>query len=255
MSDPRARAAALLGRARKIVAFTGAGVSAESGIPTDRGEGGMWTQYDPAKYADYDYFMRDSTYYWSFFKDVRYRTLVASSPNRAHAAIARLEQLGKLDTVITQNIDGLHQAAGNTHVIELHGNTRIIACLDCHVEYDFEVVRAQVETELPPRCRACGGVLKPKVVFFGEALPSGAMDDAATAVTSADLMLVVGSTLAVYPAASLPLAAKRAGAALVIVNVGETAMDEIADVRIDAKAGDVLPDLVARGEAARAADD
>jgi NAD-dependent deacetylase len=247
MSDLLAEAAELIAGASKIVAFTGAGVSAESGIPTYRGEGGMWTQYDPSKYADYDYFMQDSSYYWSFFKDVRYRALVASEPNPAHRAIARLEQLGKLDTVITQNIDGLHQAAGSTKVIELHGNTKVIGCLECFAEYDYETVHEQVQSEMPPTCQACGGMLKPKVVFFGESLPSGAMEQATAASVSADLMLVVGSTLAVFPAASLPILAKRSGAKLIIVNLGETAMDELADVFIDAKAGDVLPDIVEPG--------
>jgi len=247
MSELLERAAGLIAGARRIVAFTGAGVSAESGIPTYRGDGGMWKEYDPNKYADYGYFIKDPTYYWSFFKDVRYRTLVESSPNEAHKAIARLEELGKLDTVITQNIDGLHQAAGNTRVIELHGNTRIIGCLECYSEYDYATVHEQVQTEMPPTCRACGGMLKPRVVFFGEALPRGAMEQAADAATSADLMLVVGSSLAVFPAASLPLLAKRAGAALIIVNVGETAMDELADVFIDAKAGEVLPQIVEPG--------
>ena len=247
MNEQIEKAAGLIAGARKIVAFTGAGVSAESGIPTYRGDGGMWKEYDPNKYADYGYFMKNPTYYWSFFKDVRYKALVASSPNKAHKAIARLEELGKLDTVITQNIDGLHQAAGSTKVIELHGNTRIIGCLDCFAEYDYETIHEQVQTEMPPTCSACGGTLKPRVVFFGESLPHGAMEDAATASTSADLMLVVGSTLAVFPAASLPLLAKRAGASLVIVNVGETAMDELADVFVDAKAGEVLPRMVEPG--------
>jgi NAD-dependent deacetylase len=247
MSEPVAVAADLISEARKIVAFTGAGVSAESGIPTYRGDGGMWTKYDPSKYADIGYFMQDPTYYWSFFKDVRYRVLVESEPNPAHHAIARLEELGKLETVITQNIDGLHQAAGSTHVIELHGNTKIIYCLECAAEYDFQTIHEQVATQMPPTCRACDGRLKPKVVFFGEQLPTGAMEDATKAAATADLMLVVGSTLAVFPAASLPLIAKRAGAKLIIVNVGQTAMDELADVFVDAKAGEVLPGIVEPG--------
>jgi NAD-dependent deacetylase len=219
-------------------------VSAESGIPTYRGEGGLWGKYDPAKFASIEFFRRDPSYYWQFFRDVRYRIIAEAQPNPAHRALVELERRGKLDTVITQNIDGLHQAAGSRNVIELHGNTRIIDCLSCDAVYDFAEIHEQVRTELPPKCRRCGGGLKPRVVFFGEALPAGAMDDAIALCASCDLLLVVGSTLQVHPAASLPLVARQAGARIVIVNVGETAMDEIADVFLDGKAGDILPRLI-----------
>jgi NAD-dependent deacetylase len=238
-------AAALMSRARRIAAFTGAGISAESGIPTYRGEGGLWKEYDPSKYADIAFFREDPTYYWSFFRDVRFSALVDSEPNPAHLALADLERRGRLDTVVTQNIDGLHQTAGNTHVVELHGNTRVIGCLRCDANHGFEEVSELLETEMPPTCRRCGGPLKPRVVFFGEALPPSAMNDAAAAVARCDLLLVVGSTLQVFPAASLPLVARQAGASIVIVNLGPTAMDEIADAVVDARAGEALPRLVA----------
>jgi NAD-dependent deacetylase len=244
MSDPIREAAELARRARTITVFTGAGISAESGIPTYRGEGGLWKRYDPAKYADIGYFRKDPTYYWSFFRDVRYEALVRSAPNPGHLAIAGLEAAGRGGTVITQNIDGLHQQAGSTQVIELHGNTRFIGCLECGATYEFDEVKAKVVTQLPPLCDACGGLLKPKVVFFGEALPPGAMEAAAEAASTCDLLLVVGSTLQVFPAASIPLVARRAGAWVVIVNVGPTAMDELADVVIDGKAGAVLPAIL-----------
>jgi len=244
MKELITRATELVAEAEKIVAFTGAGVSAESGIPTFRGETGLWKEYDPNIYADINYFMKDPTYYWSFFRDVRVRALVGSKPNKAHLAIAELERQGKLDAVITQNIDGLHRDAGCTNVIELHGNTKVIGCLGCGADYDFESVREQVLEELPPLCKKCGGVLKPKVVFFGEALPAGAMERAAEYSAACDLFLVVGSTLTVFPAASLPLVARRNNAKIIIVNLGSTAMDEIADVRLDAKAGEVLPGIV-----------
>jgi NAD-dependent deacetylase len=242
--DGVGRAASLVAAARRIVAFTGAGISAESGIPTYRGEGGLWTEYDPDKYASIEYFRREPSYYWRFFRDVRYRLLAAAEPNAGHLALAELERRGKLDGVITQNIDGLHRKAGSRRVIELHGNTRVIDCLSCGAEYGFETVHEQVQTELPPRCRACGGSLKPRVVFFGEALPAGAMGEATAAVAACDLLLVVGSTLRVQPAATLPLIARQVGARVVIVNVGPTALDEVADVCVDGKAGDVLPRLV-----------
>jgi NAD-dependent deacetylase len=244
MKDDEQLAGQLIAAARKIAAFTGAGVSAESGVPTYRGAGGLWGKYDPAKFASIEFFRSDPSYYWQFFRDVRYRIVADARPNPAHLALVELERRGKLDAVITQNIDGLHAAAGSRRVIELHGNTRIIDCLSCAAVYDFAEIHEQVRTELPPRCRRCGGRLKPRVVFFGEALPAGAMDDAMALCASCDLLLVVGSTLQVQPAASLPLVARQAGARIVIVNVGETAMDEVADVFLDGKAGDILPRII-----------
>jgi NAD-dependent protein deacetylase/lipoamidase len=234
----------LIGAARNIVAFTGAGVSAESGIPTYRGDGGLWTEYDPNKYADINYFKKDPTYYWKFFRDIRYRALVDSAPNEAHIALATLEKTGQGGAIITQNIDGLHQAAGSTEVIELHGNTRRFGCLNCDADYKLDIVSNKVKQELPPTCDHCGGILKPRVIFFGESLPQEALKRGVQVSAECDLMLIVGSSLAVYPAASLPLLAKRGGAQIIIINVGPTAMDEIADIRIDAKAGETLPTLI-----------
>jgi NAD-dependent deacetylase len=245
MNDLISKAAQLVARSSRIVGFTGAGVSAESGIPTYRGESdGLWKEYDSNIYANINVFKKDPTYFWSFFRDVRYRTLVSSSPNAAHHALAKLEQMGKLHTVITQNIDGLHKEAGNTNVIELHGNTRVIGCLDCEADYDFETIHARIKEQMPPRCDKCGGMLKPRVTFFGEQLPAGAMENAAYACANCDLMIVVGSTLAVFPAASLPMMARRAGAKIIIINLGPTEMNEVADILIDDKAGEVLPLLL-----------
>jgi NAD-dependent deacetylase len=244
MTDPIARARDLVSSSSSILAFTGAGVSAESGVPTYRGAGGVWTEYDPAKYADISYFRQDPTYYWSFFRDVRYPALAKSRPNPAHLAIAALERSGKVSAVITQNIDGLHQAAGSTRVIELHGNSRVIYCLGCDARLDFTEAYRLLDDSLPPKCPKCSGALRPQVVFFGEALPPGVMEESAELAASCDLFLVVGSTLAVQPACSLPLVARRSGAPVIIVNVGPTVMDEIAEVRIDAKAGEVLPQIV-----------
>ncbi|MCP4675498.1 MAG: NAD-dependent deacylase [Deltaproteobacteria bacterium] len=238
------KAASLIRDARKTVVFTGAGVSAESGISTYRGEGGTWKRYDPNKYADINNFFQNPTYYWSFFRDVRYPMFADAKPNPAHFAIADLEKQGKLDVVVTQNIDGLHQAAGSTNVLEIHGNTRVINCLSCHADFGFQEIYQQVLEELPPTCKKCGGTLKPGVVFFGDQLPAGVMEQADKRVADCDLLLVIGSTLQIYPAASLPLIAKRNSAKVIIVNVGETAMEEMADVRIDARAGEVLPQIV-----------
>ncbi len=233
----------MIGRAARMVAFTGAGISAESGIPTYRGAGGVWNKYDPDKYANVNYFFRDPSYYWSFFRDVRYGVLRDARPNEGHRALARLEQKGVLKAVITQNIDGLHQEAGSENVFELHGNTRRIVCLNCGAGYGIDEVRRQIETELPPSCKSCGGMLKPDVVMFGEALPEDTVELAAQEAGSCDLMVSVGSSLVVQPAASMPVIAKRAGAALVIVNRDPTPLDSMADLVIRQSASEVLSAL------------
>ncbi|RJP74192.1 MAG: NAD-dependent deacylase [Candidatus Zixiibacteriota bacterium] len=227
-----------------VVAFTGAGVSAESGIPTYRGTGGFWTQYDPDKYAAIDYFLTDPSYYWSFFRDVRRDLLHKARPNPAHTALAEMERRGLLEAVITQNIDGLHQAAGSRRVIELHGSNRRFSCLDCGREYALAEAEAALEKELPPRCGECGGVLRPGIVFFGEMLPARAVDEAHDLARRARLLLVIGSSLVVYPAAQIPLIAKTSGARLALVNDEPTPADDLADWIVRGKAGEVMPELV-----------
>jgi NAD-dependent deacetylase len=227
-------------RAEYVVAFTGAGISAESGIPTYRGEDGIWHKYDPAKFADIGHFFREPGYYWRFFQEVRYPVIKRAQPNRAHQALANLEEKGVLKAVITQNIDGLHQLAGSQRVLELHGNTRRIACLDCGAYYPMEEVHKQLETQLPPQCLACGGTLKPEVVFFGESLPGRVLEQATAESQACDLFLVVGSSLVVQPAASLPALAKRQGATLVIVNRDPTPLDGMADAVYHSAASEVL---------------
>ena len=226
-----------------IVAFTGAGVSAESGIPTYRGQGGFWTQYDPDKYASIDYFQKDPSYYWSFFRDTRGPLLHAAKPNPAHIALAHLEGAGKLDAVITQNIDGLHQAAGSKQVIELHGSSRRFHCLGCNHSYNLEDAEKALGLALPPRCAACGDILRPDIVFFGEMLPPGAIEKAFDFARRASLFLVIGSSLIVYPAAQVPMVAKTSGAALAILNDEPTPLDDLADWLLAGKAGEILPRL------------
>jgi len=236
--------AAEIRRARHIIAFTGAGISAESGIPTYRGEGGLWTKYDPNRYANIQSFLEDPSYYWSFFRDVRYPMLKEVQPNKAHLALADIEAEGKSMAVITQNIDGLHQEAGSSTVIELHGSTRTIYCLDCSTKYTMEDVYPMLEKELPPLCTRCGGLLRPAVVFFGENLNPGTLELAYQQITKCDLFIVVGSSLVVYPAADIPVRAKRKDATLVIINRDFTPMDDLADYVIRERAGEVLPQIV-----------
>ena len=233
-----------LKKSRHVVAFTGAGISSESGIPTYRGEGGVWNTYDPDRYANIAHFRQNPSYYWNFFKDVRYPVLKKAKPNRAHTALAELEKMGKLESVITQNIDGLHQEAGSTRVIELHGTTRIIHCVDCSQEYVFDDVFALLEKELPPLCKKCRGILRPAVVFFGESLDPEVLQLAYDEVNSCDFLLAVGSSLVVYPAADLPVRAKQAGAMLAIVNIDPTPLDDMADFIIHGQAGRVLSDVI-----------
>jgi NAD-dependent deacetylase len=238
------RAAELLLAARKGVALTGAGVSAESGIPTFRGEGGVWTRYDPVKVASIDAFLQDPAAYWRVSKE-RGAVALAARPNPGHYALAALESAGRLAAIVTQNTDGLHQDSGSRHVIEVHGSGRTVRCLDCGAQEPRSDVQARLDVEMPPRCKVCGGILlKPMVVLFGEPMPVPEMREAFALARSADVMLVVGSSLVVHPAADIPMAAVRAGASLIVVNAEPTPFDALAEVVIHGRSGEVLPEIV-----------
>lgn len=225
--------------------MTGAGVSAESGIPTFRGEGGLWTKYDPVKVSSIESFIADPASYWRVSKD-RGRLALAAQPNPGHAALAQLEADGHLVAVVTQNTDGLHQAAGSRRVIELHGSGRTVACMECGRREPRADVQARLDVEMPPVCQSCGGIyLKPTVVLFGEAMPAAAVQDAFDLASQTDVVLVVGSSLAVYPAANVPLAALRAGARMIVVNAEPTPFDRLANVVIHGRSGEVLPQIAA----------
>jgi NAD-dependent deacetylase len=240
------RAAELIAAATHGVALTGAGISAESGIPTFRGEGGLWTKYDPVKVATIDRFIEDPAAYWTVALE-RGPAVLSAEPNPGHHALARLERAGRIAGVVTQNTDGLHQDAGTRRVIELHGSGRTVQCLDCGARESRRDVQTRLELEMPPRCRTCGGnLLKPTVVLFGEAMPAEAVEAAFELARNADVMLVVGTSLVVYPAADLPFAAARAGVPLVIVNAEPTPLDRLAEVVIHGRSGEVLPDLAER---------
>jgi NAD-dependent deacetylase len=239
MNDGIGKLKEIINCSKSLVAFTGAGLSSESGIPTYRGANGIWGKYDPSKYANYDYFITDPSYYWEFFRDVRYPSLEHARPNAAHYALVELENRNRLKQVITQNIDGLHQMAGQSNVCELHGNTRQIVCMECNKIFLMDEVFQQIKQELPPHC-PCGGLLKPNVVFFGESLPQEGLDKAWRAARVCDTFLVIGSSLQVYPAAQIPVTAKENGAVLVIINIDSTPLDHIADLVIHEKALEVL---------------
>ncbi|TDH61567.1 NAD-dependent deacetylase [Dankookia rubra] len=229
--------------ARRIIVFSGAGISTESGIPDFRSPGtGTWEKMKPIYF---DEFLRSpearrEAWRRRFESDA---TLRAAEPNRGHRAVARLVREGKVHAVITQNIDGLHQASGipDDHVIELHGNTTYATCLTCATRHEIADIHAAfAQTDQVPDCRTCGGLLKTATVSFGQSMPEGPMLRAHEAVQATDLCLVLGSSLVVYPAAGFPEMAKRRGAGLVILNRQETGLDPIADLVIHAGIGDVL---------------
>jgi len=232
--------AELLRAQQPCVVLTGAGVSTESGIPDFRSAGGIWATYDPMEVASIDGFRRDPQLVWEFYAR-RLAILDEAEPNDGHRALARLEELGLVRAVVTQNVDGLHQRAGSREVVEVHGTIRGAVCLDCGRREGFERV---LELLPLPRC-ACGAVLKPAVVMFGELLPAEAIERATELAAAARLLLVVGSSLEVHPVAGLPFDTLRRGGTLAIVNRGPTALDEHAELRLDGSAGELLAATVA----------
>ncbi len=238
------QAAAILGAARRAVVFTGAGVSAESGIPTYRGQDGLWRRYDPYQVASIERFRADPSRYWEVALERAPQTRQAR-PNPAHRAIARLEEAGRVAGVVTQNTDGLHQRAGSREVLELHGNSRWVRCLDCGAEEPRPQVQARLERELPPRCLLCRrNRLKPTVVFFGEPLPQEVLRRSFELAEDCDAMLCVGSSLVVHPAADIPWRAIRQGAPVIVCNDERTPLDPRAEVVLRGRAGELLPELV-----------
>jgi len=230
---------------RRTLVFTGAGISTESGIPDFRGPNGVWTRTDPARYTIQNY-LADPEVRRERWRDRLRSPLAEALPNEGHRAIVELERMGVAGTVVTQNIDGLHQLAGSSDVIELHGTTREAACLSCGDRMPIERVLSRVEEgDEDPRCDRCGGILKSATISFGQALIEADVDRAMAEAESCDFCLAAGSTLSVWPAAGVPLAAARNGARLVIVNDGDTDLDEAAAARIGGRCGAVLPALVA----------
>jgi NAD-dependent protein deacetylase/lipoamidase len=232
--------AALIRNRQPCVVLTGAGVSTESGIPDFRSPAGIWARADPQEYASLDAFRADPLKVWSFYKP-RVAMLTEAEPNPAHLALADLERLGFVEAVVTQNIDLLHERAGSSEVIEVHGSIRTATCPGCGERVGLERVLELLAEAVAPECPACDRILKPDVIFFGELLPAAAMERAAELARRARLLLVVGSALEVYPIASLPQETLDAGGELAIVNRGPTPYDAQAALKIDGSAGEVLP--------------
>ena len=226
---------------RDIVAFTGAGISTESGIPDYRGPGGVWERNAPPTLSDFRMNPETRRRYWAERRE-RYGELRERLPNAGHFALARLQAAGKLSTIITQNIDGLHQKAGSApaQTIELHGSAHHVRCLDCGTIWPAEAIQNRLSEEPAPTCSVCGGMLRAATVLFGQAMPQEPLVRAFAAARSCDLMLVVGSSLVVHPAARIPEIAAAAGARLAIVNNDPTPLDGLADVVVQAGAGAVL---------------
>lgn len=239
-----ARIARYLSEARGAVAFTGAGISTESGIPDFRSPGGVWSRYQPVLYQDFIASEAARRRYWLMKKE-GYREFRGAKPNAGHLALARLEAEGKLIAIITQNIDGLHQDAGSRKVLELHGTSRSVLCIECGARYDPDVIQERLENGVEvPRCDKCQGLLKSATISFGQELPVRVLSEAIELSLSADLILALGSSLVVEPAASIPLQAKQNGARLVIINMAETPLDDLADVVLREPIGEVLSQVL-----------
>jgi len=246
--DPIAEARRLLEAAERVVVLTGAGISTDSGIPDFRGPNGVWTKDPEAeKLATLHHYVSDAEVRARSWQR-RLETLSTTyEPNDGHRALVRLEQRGSLDTLITQNVDGLHLAAGTSpeKLVEVHGATRDVVCLDCDDRAPIEAALERVRAgEADPPCRSCGGILKTATISFGQGLVPEDLARADAAARRADLMLAVGTTLGVYPVAGVVPLAKSHGAPVVIVNGGPTEMDDLADVRLEGPISELLPAIV-----------
>lgn len=232
--------------AKRIIAFTGAGISTESGIPDYRGPNGVWATQKPPTFGDYETNVAARIGFWKFRRE-SYPRMLERQPNQGHFALAALERAGKLLGVITQNIDGLHQKAGNDpgRIVELHGTTHEVRCVPNSHRFSGPDIQARLEAgEADPHCLVCGGVLRGSTILFGEPLPKFALDHAVAMSQVTDLMLIIGTSLVVNPAAQLPLVAKRRGAKLVIVNREPTPLDGQADLVLRGDAGPTLTEMI-----------
>ena len=232
--------------AGRIVAFTGAGISTESGIPDFRSPGGVWTKYQPIEFSDImaSEEMRRESWRRRF---ASLSEIGEVEPNRGHRAIAKLAETGKVTNVVTQNVDGLHQRSGvpDEKIIELHGNATYARCLDCYERYELEPIRAAFEADgALPECKACGGIVKTATISFGQQMPEVEMKRAEIETLACDLFLAIGSSLTVYPAAGFPVMAKQNGAGLAIVNRDPTELDGYADLVLNREIGPTLGDAV-----------
>jgi NAD-dependent deacetylase len=234
-----------LREAQRVAVLTGAGISAESGVATFRDPDGLWAKFRPEELASMDGFLKNPTLVWEWYQ-ARREVIDRVKPNPGHVALAQMqdfyEQRGASFTLITQNVDRLHQSAGSRSVLELHGNIIENYCSRCKEPHEYAYAANPAQKE-PPRCSYCGGMIRPAVVWFGEMLPVDVLEAAAAAASACDVMFSIGTSAEVYPAAGLPLEAKRNGALFIEVNPNETALSRYADVKIAAPSGEALPVL------------
>ena len=235
------QAVKILKDAKHVTAFTGAGISVESGIPPFRGENGLWSKYNPVV-LDIEYFRNNPKESWIVIKEIFYGFFGEAKPNDAHFVLAELEKMGIVKSIITQNIDNLHQASGSKEVYEFHGNSRNLICDNCFQIYSGE------ETDLstlPPDCKVCGGVLRPDFVFFGEPIPEPARTNSFKEAELADVFLIVGTTGEIMPASLIPNEAKRNGAKIIEINIEETNFtSSITDIFLQGKATEVMREIL-----------
>ena len=237
------RAATACAQSKRGVALTGAGISVESGIPPFRGKGGLWEKIDPMKYAHIDALEADPEEVWRMLFMGIGEILLHAAPNAGHTGLRQLEALGLLQTVITQNVDGLHQKAGSSDVIEFHGSHATLRCMRCPQRYDWQAVPL---AQIPPVC-ACGAYLRPDVIMFGEPIDVGLLQRSQMLAAQCEVMLVVGTSATVQPAAYLPVIAKRNGACIIEINPEPTELTgHISDIALLGPAGKVMDELVAR---------
>ncbi len=235
------QAAEWIARSSYNVGFTGAGISVESGIPPFRGENGLWNKYDPG-ILDLDYFYNNPEHAWSVIKTIFFDSFGSAEPNLGHKKLAELEEMGLVESVITQNIDNLHQEAGSRNVYEFHGNSRRLVCQKCGQTYQ---VSDKMLEHVPPRCEKCGAVLKPDFIFFGEGIPQGAHQKSIEAAQNSDIFLVIGTTGEIMPASMIPQLAKENGVKIIEINPNRSLFTtSITDIFLQGKATEVMDALV-----------
>ena len=249
MNDKIEKVAQWIVTSKRTVVFAGAGLSTESGIPDFRSPGGVWDRYDPQDFYFQNFLSSETSRekYWQMSTEM-YEPMKKAQPNPAHLAIAKMEELGKLDCVITQNVDGLHFKAGNSEerVLQLHGTAMHVSCLSCRKSYDRDEIQERLRKNggKAPRCDGCGGFLKPATISFGQSMPEKETEEAHRRSSLCDLFIVIGSSLVVHPAASMPLVAKQNGARLVIINRDPTPYDDMADAVIHGQAGTTMAGIL-----------
>ncbi len=227
----------LIRKAKYAIAFTGAGISVESGIPAFRGEDGIWNTHHPI-YLEIDFFLKKPLQSWMKIKELFYDKLGEALPNTAHEVLAKMEERSFIESIITQNIDNLHQKAGSKNVYELHGNYKKLICTECSSEYDISFADLNY---LPPTCYICKGILKPNIVFFNESIPNYAKNKSYEEINKTDLMLMIGTHAEILPAADLPVLAKKNGAKIIEVNIKKSHLtNSVTDIFLKGKATEIL---------------